>query len=91
MRVCLDVPGGVNLFLQVEWFAEERSPQYVPPEADDWKVAEVSEGQDKVMLLAYLHTGARKSALLGLIWDGVDFQSTGSGSRLGRPPALMVG
>ena len=39
----------------VERFAEKRKPRYVPPEEDFWAVYDVAQGQDKVMLLAYLH------------------------------------
>ncbi len=56
-----------------ERFPEERQNRYIPPESDFWKVYEVSEGQDKVMLLAYLHLAARRSELYKLKWEDVDF------------------
>ncbi len=43
-----------------ERFPEERQNRYIPPESDFWKVYEVAEGQDKIMLLAYLHLAARE-------------------------------
>ena len=63
-------------FLKVDPFSEERSPRYVPPEDDFWAVYDVAEGQDKVMLLAYLHLAARRSELFRLTWSDVDFVSS---------------
>jgi len=57
-----------------ERFPEERQNRYIPPEGDFWKVYEVmEEGQDKVMLLAYLHSAARRAELYRLRWEDVDF------------------
>jgi integrase len=56
-----------------ERFPEERHNRYIPPESDFWKVYEVLEGQDKVMMLAYLHLAARRSELYKLKWEDVDF------------------
>jgi integrase len=56
-----------------ERFPEERQNRYIPPESDFWKVYEAAEGQDKVMLLAYLHLAARRSELYRLKWEDVDF------------------
>lgn len=58
-----------------ERFPEERKTRYIPPESDFCKVYGVEEGQNKVMLLAYLHLAARKSELLRLRWEDVDFEN----------------
>jgi integrase len=52
---------------------EERQPRYIPPEDDFWKVYEVAEGQDRVMLLTFLHLAARRGEIFGLTWSDVDF------------------
>jgi len=57
----------------VERFPEVRHTRYVPPEKDFWKVYNEAQGQDRIMLLAYLHLAARKSELLRLRWEDVDF------------------
>jgi integrase len=59
----------------VDRMPEQRQPRYVPPEDDFWKVYEVAEGQDKVMLLAFLHLAARRGEIFKLTWPDVDFGS----------------
>lgn len=56
----------VSPFLLVDRFPEKRQPRYVPSEDDFWKVYEISEGQDRLMLLTYLFTAARKSEIFRL-------------------------
>ena len=53
---------------------EERSPRYVPPEDDFWKVLDIAKGQDRVMLLAFLHLACRRGEAFRLKWDDVDFE-----------------
>ena len=60
---------------RVETFPEERSPRYVPPMEDFFKVLAVADEQDKVMLLTFLHTGARRSEVFRLLWKDVDFDN----------------
>jgi len=57
----------------VEKFPEKRTPRYIPPEEDFWKLYSFSTGQDRVMLLTCLHLAARRSELFNLRWDDVDF------------------
>lgn len=58
---------------QVKKMPEDRSPRYMPPEEDFWKVYNLTSGQDRVMLLAFLHLAARRGEIFRLTWDDVDF------------------
>lgn len=63
-----------NPFDSIQRFAEARSERAVPTLEDFWKVFNVAEeGQDKLMLIALLHTGARRDELFRLRWKDVDF------------------
>lgn len=68
-------PKGPNPFLSIRKYPEERKPRYVPLEGDFWKVIEVAEGQDRVMLLAFLHLGARRKEIFNLKWSDIDFEN----------------
>ncbi len=59
----------------VERFPEMRHPRYVPPVEDFWRVYDAAEGQDRVMLLAFLHLAPRRSELFRLKWEDVDFDN----------------
>ena len=60
---------------QVKKMPEVRSPRYMPPEEDFWKVYNLAIGQDRVMLLAFLHLAARRGEIFRLTWDDVDFRN----------------
>jgi len=66
-------PQEPNPFLAVDKRPEMRHPRYVPPEEDFWKVYESAQGQDKVMLLAFLHLAARRGEVFRLTWSDLDF------------------
>lgn len=68
-------PKGLNPFLSIKKYPEKREPRYVPTEEDFWKVFELATGQDRVMLLAYLNLGARRSEVFHLKWSDIDFNS----------------
>ena len=67
-------PHSPNLFLATERFKEAKSQRYVPPEEDFWRVYDLAEGQDQIMLLAFFHLGARRNELFNLKWSNVDFE-----------------
>ena len=65
-------PSGNPCF--VDRFPEERKRRYVPSEKDFWAVYnQAASEQDRVMLLAYLHLGARRSEIFKLRWADIDF------------------
>ena len=72
MEPSLPVP---NPFM-VEKMPEKRSPRYVPPESDFWKVFNLSKGQDRIMLITFLHLAARRGELFNLKWPDVDFENS---------------
>lgn len=60
---------------QVKKMPEVRSPRYVPPEGDFWKVYDLTDGQDSVLLLAFLYLAARRGEVFRLMWDDIDFEN----------------
>ncbi|MGO9556346.1 MAG: tyrosine-type recombinase/integrase [Syntrophobacteraceae bacterium] len=65
-----------NPFTETDRQSAIKYPRYVTPVADFWKIYDSVEGQDKVMLFAYLHTAARKRELFRLRWHEVDFEKS---------------
>lgn len=59
----------------VKKMPEIRSPRYVPPEEDFWKVYNLTSGQDRVMLLTFLHLAARRGEVFKLLLDDLDFNA----------------
>jgi integrase len=66
-------PVGVNPWLVAPRMPEERSPRYVPPASDFWRVIDylkasddISDKQDVVMLMAMLHTAGRRNEIFNL-------------------------
>ncbi len=68
--------GRANPFLSVEKYPEERHARYVPPEEDFWAVYAQAEGQDRVLLIAFLHLAARRGELFRLVWEDLDFAAS---------------
>ena len=48
-------------FLGCQRYPEIRTPRYIPPEEDFWKVFEVAPQRDQALLACYLNLAARKS------------------------------
>lgn len=67
-------PNLANPFYAVDRFKEVRKPRYVPPVEDFNKVLEMAEGQDKVMLTAFINLAARRGEIFRLKWADVDFR-----------------
>jgi integrase len=67
-------PSIANPFHAIDRFKEERSPRYVPPVEDFDKVLTLTQGQDRVMLTAFINLAARKGEIFRLKWSDVDFQ-----------------
>jgi integrase len=64
-----------NPFALIDRLPEDRVDRYVPPESEFWKVFERAKGQDKVLLLFFLHTAARRGEVYRLKWTDIDFWS----------------
>ena len=67
-------PGMANPFSCCDRFKEKREPRYVPPVEDFDNVLGIAEGQDKVMLTAFINLAARRGEIFRLKWSDVDFR-----------------
>lgn len=65
----------VNPFLAVDRFPANKLPKRVPTMDEFLQVLNFAQGQDKILLLAYLHTAARRCELFKMTWADVDFGS----------------
>lgn len=65
-------PDRVSPFKKVHPFPVEAQDRYVPPDKDIEAVLAQLTGQDAVMILAYIETGARRAELFRLQWSDVD-------------------
>ncbi len=62
-----------NLFAMIDKLPEKRQDRYVPPEEDFWAVLEQARGQDRVILLTFLHLALRRNEVFNLQWSDIDF------------------
>ncbi|RJR34774.1 MAG: site-specific integrase [Deltaproteobacteria bacterium] len=67
-------PNLANPFLAVERFPEDPKPRYVPLLKDFDEILDKAEGQDLVMLKAFINLAARRSEIFRLKWADVDFR-----------------
>jgi integrase len=76
-------PQPTNPFKAVPKFPEIRSPRYVPPEQDFWKVYDVAGlpvrgiagKQDQFMLLTMLHTAGRRKEIFQMVLEDLNFST----------------
>lgn len=66
-------PAMANPISKISQYSYTKKPRQVPPMDDVQKVLDAMEGQDRVMLLAYLHTAARRDEIFRLQWKDIDF------------------
>ena len=66
-------PQEANPFAQVKTYPYQKQGRYIPPMEDVEAVLKVMPEEDHAMLLAYLHTGARRDEVFRLQWKDIDF------------------
>ena len=59
---------------KIRRFREDEKDKYVPPVEDFWKVYNNEDAQTQRILLAFLHTAARKMEIFNLRWSDVNFK-----------------
>ena len=64
----------LNPFQEIERYPEQPENHYVPPVDDFWAAYEKADQVDQTMLLALLHTAGRRSEVLHLKWEDVNFK-----------------
>lgn len=64
----------INPFRVVPKYPEKRTPRYVTNEVDFWKVYNLAERKDQVMLLTFLHLAGRRSEIFRIHRSDVDFE-----------------
>lgn len=63
-----------NPFRESARAPEERSPRYVPPEADFWRVFHtITDIQDRAIMLAFIYLAGRRSEIFGIRMEDIDF------------------
>jgi len=60
---------------KVRKLPEVRNPRYIPDITDFYKVLNLTDGQDRVMLLTFLHTAGRRGEIFRLTVSDLDFQN----------------
>lgn len=64
-----------NPLRRIKKFANNPRPRVVPTIDQFWQAYDVAGDNDKIMLLTFLHTAARREELFRLLWSDVDFDS----------------
>ena len=65
----------INPFYSVERYPKVSFPRYVPSEEDFWKVYDIAQGQDRVMLLFSYHLAARRGETFRAKKSDIDFKN----------------
>jgi len=68
--------GNVNPFARIEPYSYQKKQKQVPDMKDVQAVLDIMPDPDRTMLLAYLHTGARRDEIFRLTWPDINFNSS---------------